>query len=161
MYGAVNKPYLSTGETRELVPDNVGFGLNPEVERAPPRRLLSNWRDRPACKNLRNVATTGTGAPLRGCQDNGRLNLGRGWFGSPAWIRTTIHGSKGRCPTIRRPGKTRDPSSVTVATRGRNADTPKPLGALPFPCGARPARAFSAPMPASPAVSQAGVFLHL
>ena len=25
-------------------------------------------------------------------------------FGSPAWIRTTIHGSKGRCPTIRRPG---------------------------------------------------------
>jgi hypothetical protein len=24
--------------------------------------------------------------------------------GSPAWIRTTIHGSKGRCPTIRRPG---------------------------------------------------------
>src|SRR3569833_2401306 len=26
------------------------------------------------------------------------------WFGSPAWIRTTIHGSKGRCPTIRRPG---------------------------------------------------------
>ncbi len=27
--------------------------------------------------------------------------------GSPAWIRTTIHGSKGRCPTIRRPGKMR------------------------------------------------------
>ena len=26
------------------------------------------------------------------------------YFGSPAWIRTTIHGSKGRCPTIRRPG---------------------------------------------------------
>jgi hypothetical protein len=25
-------------------------------------------------------------------------------IGSPAWIRTTIHGSKGRCPTIRRPG---------------------------------------------------------
>src|SRR6202167_3610563 len=25
--------------------------------------------------------------------------------GSPAWIRTTIHGSKGRCPTVRRPGK--------------------------------------------------------
>ena len=24
--------------------------------------------------------------------------------GSPAWIRTTIHGSKGRCPTVRRPG---------------------------------------------------------
>ena len=28
-------------------------------------------------------------------------------IGSPAWIRTTIHGSKGRCPTIRRPGKRR------------------------------------------------------
>ena len=27
--------------------------------------------------------------------------------GSPAWIRTTIHGSKGRCPTIRRPGNVR------------------------------------------------------
>jgi hypothetical protein len=27
--------------------------------------------------------------------------------GSPAWIRTTIHGSKGRCPTIRRPGISR------------------------------------------------------
>ncbi len=25
--------------------------------------------------------------------------------GSPAWIRTKIHGVKGRCPTIRRPGK--------------------------------------------------------
>ena len=31
-----------------------------------------------------------------------RLDLQDG--GSPAWIRTTIHGSKGRCPTIRRPG---------------------------------------------------------
>ena len=28
-------------------------------------------------------------------------------IGSPAWIRTTIHGSKGRCPTIRRPGNTK------------------------------------------------------
>src|SRR5260370_12148459 len=25
-----------------------------------------------------------------------------GMAGSPAWIRTTIHGSKGRCPTVRR-----------------------------------------------------------
>ena len=25
--------------------------------------------------------------------------------GSPTWIRTTIHGSKGRCPTVRRSGK--------------------------------------------------------
>src|SRR5579864_2334609 len=28
--------------------------------------------------------------------------------GSPAWIRTTIHGSKGRCPTIRRPGNSEE-----------------------------------------------------
>ena len=28
--------------------------------------------------------------------------------GSPAWIRTTIHGSKGRCPTIRRPGNSKE-----------------------------------------------------
>ena len=25
-------------------------------------------------------------------------------FGSPKWIRTTVHGVKGRCPTIRRSG---------------------------------------------------------
>ena len=52
MYGAVNKRFLSTRETRELVLDNVGFGLNPGVEFAPPRRLLSNWRGRPARKSL-------------------------------------------------------------------------------------------------------------
>ncbi len=33
-----------------------------------------------------------------------RLGVGTRMLGSPAWIRTTIHGSKGRCPTIRRPG---------------------------------------------------------
>ena len=27
--------------------------------------------------------------------------------GSPTWIRTTVHGSKGRCPTVRRSGKIR------------------------------------------------------
>jgi hypothetical protein len=37
--------------------------------------------------------------------------------GSPAWIRTTIHGSKGRCPTIRRPGNTTKCSpSLTAPT---------------------------------------------
>ena len=41
---AVNKPFLSTGETGELVGEDVGLGLNPWVERAPPRRLVSNWR---------------------------------------------------------------------------------------------------------------------
>ena len=32
MYGAVNKRDLSTGETRELAPGNVGFGINLGVE---------------------------------------------------------------------------------------------------------------------------------
>jgi hypothetical protein len=34
------------------------------------------------------------------------------WFGSPTWIRTTIHGSKGRCPTIRRSGNSRGRSAA-------------------------------------------------
>ena len=45
--------------------------------------------------------------------------------GSPAWIRTTIHGSKGRCPTIRRPGIERiDPFSLTAPRRTRNDPFP-------------------------------------
>jgi hypothetical protein len=70
--GAVNKRFLSTGETGELVLENVGFGLNPGVELAPPRSLLSNWRDRRASNNLRNVADTGDGGGWRCRQDNGR-----------------------------------------------------------------------------------------
>ena len=57
--GAVNKLLLSTGETGELAHGNVGFGLNPEVERVPPLSVFSNWRDRPERKNLWNVADTG------------------------------------------------------------------------------------------------------
>src|SRR5262249_40616430 len=38
------------------------------------------------------------------CQGFRSLKLITERCGSPAWIRTTIHGSKGRCPTIRRPG---------------------------------------------------------
>src|ERR1035437_9362710 len=83
LYGAVNKCFLSTGETRELVPDSVGFGLNPGVELALPRSLLSNWRDRAARKNVQNVADTGKGGSHRCCQDNGRGNLVRGRYGSP------------------------------------------------------------------------------
>ena len=83
LYGAVNKRFLSTRETRELVLENVGFGLNPGVELAPPRRLLSNWRDCPARKHLRNVADTDKGGGHRWCQDNGRGNLVRGLYGSP------------------------------------------------------------------------------
>ena len=93
LYRAVNKRDLSTGETRELVRDNVGFGLNTGVELAPPRRLLSNRRDRPARKNVQNVADTGNGGGHRCCQDNGRGNLVRGRYGSPYWIRTVLNNS--------------------------------------------------------------------
>lgn len=83
LYGAVNKRFLSTGETGELVLENVGFDLNPGVELAPQRRLLSNWRNRPACKNVRNVADTGAAGNRRCCQDNERGDLVRGRCGSP------------------------------------------------------------------------------
>ena len=36
-----------------------------------------------------------------------RVDVLQAKAGSPAWIRTTIHGSKGRCPTVRRPGNYR------------------------------------------------------
>ena len=74
------------------------------VELAPPRCLSSNRRERAARKNLRNVGDTGEGDCRCCCQQNSRPELGQNGSGSPAWIRTTIHGSKGRCPTIRRPG---------------------------------------------------------
>ena len=51
------------------------------------------------------------------CHLNGVNNLK---IGSPAWIRTTTHGSKGRCPTVRRPGNLqakRQPSSVYQPAR--------------------------------------------
>ena len=58
------------------------------------------------------------------------LELGQKGFGSPAWIRTTIHGSKGRCPTIRRPGNASCTSSSTSVAlsvgssqRARRPDT--------------------------------------
>jgi hypothetical protein len=44
-----------------------------------------------------------------------------GLCGSPAWIRTTIHGSKGRCPTIRRPGTVQEGKLNVSLTRGRYA----------------------------------------
>ena len=98
MYGAVNKRFLSTGETRELVPDNVGFGLNLGVEFAPPRRLVSNWRGRPARKNLWNVADTGNGVGRRCRQDNGRGNMVRGRYGSPQTMVSNDFSAQKRTP---------------------------------------------------------------
>src|ERR1035437_4735563 len=75
---------------RIRVPDSVGYGLNPGVELAPLRSLLSNSRDRRARKNLRNVADTGRGGGRRCCQGNGRVELVRGRYGPALWIRTMI-----------------------------------------------------------------------
>ena len=41
-------------------------------------------------------------------------------YGSPAWIRTTIHGSKGRCPTIRRPGNFREVTYSLAPLKSRS-----------------------------------------
>jgi hypothetical protein len=83
MYGAVNKPFLSTGETGEFVSENVGFGLNPGVELAPPRRLLSNWRTGPGHENLLNVRDTGAVGGGCFCQQNGWVEFGQKRVGSP------------------------------------------------------------------------------
>jgi hypothetical protein len=47
--------------------------------------------------------------------------------GSPAWIRTTIHGSKGRCPTIRRPGILRAGDLFSVINLECRQAAPSPL----------------------------------
>src|ERR1035441_6345724 len=46
----------------------------------------------------------GDGGNGRQCQLQQREKLSKTEVGSPARIRTSIHGSKGRCPTISRPG---------------------------------------------------------
>ena len=51
--GAVNKRFLSTGETGEFASENVGFGLNPMVECAPRMNSL------PTGENTRRVRTRG------------------------------------------------------------------------------------------------------
>ncbi len=75
--GTVNKRDLSTGETGELVPENVGFDLNHGVERAPPRCHISNRREPCLRENQRNVSDTGEQGDQRCCQDNGRVKFGR------------------------------------------------------------------------------------
>lgn len=61
-YPALNPPvrqsFLSTRETREFASGNVGFGLNPGVELAPPRNLSSNHEYMQHAENLRNVPDT-------------------------------------------------------------------------------------------------------
>ncbi len=69
-----------------------------------PRRCTCQNGDCGGNKYLRNVWDMGE-AQMRSCQAKPPCWLDLRDGGSPAWIRTTIHGSKGRCPTIRRPGK--------------------------------------------------------
>ena len=88
LYEAVNKRLPSTGESRELVHKNLGACLNPGVEYATPRIMVSNRRERAGRKNLRNVADTAETGDRRCCQDNGRGNLARGRCGFPGGIRT-------------------------------------------------------------------------
>src|ERR1035437_4753564 len=56
------------------------------------------------CPNTAECLGYGDGENGRRRQLQQREKLIKTGFGSPARIRTTIHGSKGRCPTIRRPG---------------------------------------------------------
>src|ERR1035437_1172892 len=65
------------------------------VELGPPRCVSSNRRARTARENLRNVEDTCEGAAGCCCQQNSRSELGQKGVGSPARIRTSIHGSKG------------------------------------------------------------------
>ena len=97
----VNKRDLSTRENGENVAESA------QLEAFNMTRAgfsVATGRDTRVAKSLRNVWDSSehtAGAMLSinsGCQFVLRS------IGSPAWIRTTIHGSKGRCPTIRRPG---------------------------------------------------------
>ena len=77
---AVNKRFLSTGETGEFAGENVGFGLNPGVGRAVPQNLSSKWRERATRENVRNVGDEGGCRCF--CQQNSRSELGQKRSGS-------------------------------------------------------------------------------
>ena len=69
-----------------------------------PRCSSSNWRMSAVRKTRRMLGLTWQATePLLSTKS--ALQFEKRMCGSPAWIRTTIHGSKGRCPTVRRPGK--------------------------------------------------------
>ena len=82
---AVNKRFLSTGETEEFAGENVEFGLNPGVGRAVPQNLSSKWRERATREDVRNVGDMDEGDCPRCCQQNSRSELGQKGSGSPSW----------------------------------------------------------------------------
>ena len=136
LYGAVNKRFLSTGETGELVLENVGFGLNPGVKLPPPPRLLSNRRDRPACKNLPNVADTGNGGGWRCRQDSARGIKSKWRMDSDK--RGAVDSHSGALETVSSSGLVRAYEEQAVVVDNGDAKAVKPTGAakeVPVECG--------------------------
>ncbi len=72
-----------------------------------PGRARFELENCPETQILAYVWDTGGRADRKAVNEIGRRKV-RGWKnGSPTWIRTTINGSKGRCPTVRRSGNGR------------------------------------------------------
>ncbi len=101
---AVNMSAASTGERGEFAREILGSKTNRGGSDCPPRLSSSKWRMTRNCQKAWPVWVFRLPALRRRPQPNRGWKLVRRNDGSPAWIRTTIHGSKGRCPTIRRPG---------------------------------------------------------
>jgi hypothetical protein len=83
-------------------------------------RAHPGWRrfqpeNRAETQILANVWDNGRPQTAMASSKTGRREVTVFGCGSPAWIRTTIHGSKGRCPTIRRPGNCRRVTILSVA----------------------------------------------
>src|ERR1035437_8599333 len=99
------------------------------VESAPRSALLRPGESAPDA-NATECLGYGDGGNGRWCQLQQREKLSETAVGSPARIRTSIHGSKGRCPTIRRPGNGLSKGLLLQCTR------PLPLAATsssPYP----------------------------
>ena len=86
--GCLRKPVPAVCPFRPC--GTVLVASSPSRSVAPRCRFGSATHNRRAYKDLRNVTDTGKGDGERCCQDNGRLNLGRGRFGSTRWIRPAV-----------------------------------------------------------------------
>jgi hypothetical protein len=74
-------------------------------------------------ENLCNVRDGGSSLAWGCCQLKRSRHFVTDRFGSPTWIRTTIHGSKGRCPTIRRSGNKEEATSRSLAQQVAEANS--------------------------------------
>jgi hypothetical protein len=119
-------PDADNGDSRPIRPfcGATGYPLN----RGDRRRRLPSRRQKPA------LAATKAKIAVKQRAERVRTRTS----GSPTWIRTTIHGSKGRCPTIRRSGSmalgtgggSRLPFKV-ARTHGLNRDTYRARASVP------------------------------